>query len=150
MRVHDLTAAECADVLARNDLARVACARDGQPYVVPVHYSYDPGDRCLYAFSAVGQKIEWMRQNPRVCVEVEEIADRYHWTTVVAMGRYEELQRTPEHAAARQRAERLLERRDEWWMPGAARTHAGEHSFVVVYRILLDRLTGRRADRDAG
>jgi len=32
-----------------------------------------------------------MRDNPKVCIEVDQIVDQFHWTTVVASGRYEEL-----------------------------------------------------------
>lgn len=34
----------------------------------------------IYVLSTFGQKIEWMRTNPKVCVEIEEIA------TPVSMG----------------------------------------------------------------
>src|SRR6187399_1498112 len=89
--IHELTAAECRDVLWRAKLGRLACAKDDQPYVVPIQLSYDALSDALYAFSTVGQKIEWMRTNPKVCVEIEEITDKSHWTTVVVFGTYEEI-----------------------------------------------------------
>ena len=55
-----------------------------------------PSGNCLYAFSTIGQKIEWMRENPKVCLEVEEIDDQSHWTTVLVIGRYEEIHQEPE------------------------------------------------------
>ena len=90
MLVHKLTAAECREVLAKARLGRLACARANQPYVVPISVYFDPDEHVLYGFSTVGQKIRWMRENPLVCVEVEEIVSRRHWTTVVAFGRYDE------------------------------------------------------------
>ena len=148
MLIHELEPSECADVLGRNDLGRLGCARLDQPYIVPIHFSFDAERNCLYAFSAVGQKIAWMRENPRVCVEVEEISDKSHWTTVLAIGSYEELERSPEHADARRRAEQLFAQRREWWLPGAGKSASRETQDVVVYRIRIDRLTGRRAARD--
>lgn len=50
--------------------------RFDQPYVVPIHLSLDAERSCVYAFSTVGQKILWMRENPQVCLEVEEIRDK--------------------------------------------------------------------------
>jgi nitroimidazol reductase NimA-like FMN-containing flavoprotein (pyridoxamine 5'-phosphate oxidase superfamily) len=44
-------------------------------------------NHCLYAFSTIGQKVECMRENPKVCLEIEEIADKNHWTTVLVIGR---------------------------------------------------------------
>lgn len=147
MRIRELTASECSDFLARHDLGRLACSRYDQPYIVPIHFSYDQRRHCLYAFSAVGQKIEWMRENPRVCVEVDDITDKNHWTTVLIFGGYEELTESPDDSADRRRALELFEQRPEWWFPAAAKSDSRERQAVVVYRIRIDRLSGRRAAR---
>ena len=86
MLIRDLTTSECHDVLRKVAIARLACARDNQPYVVPIHVYFD-GD-CLYSFATLGQKIAWMRENPRVCVQVDDVGDRFHWATVVVFGQY--------------------------------------------------------------
>jgi nitroimidazol reductase NimA-like FMN-containing flavoprotein (pyridoxamine 5'-phosphate oxidase superfamily) len=148
MLVHELSHAECVNVLIRSDLARLACAHDGQPYIVPIHFSYDAARKCLYAFSTVGQKIQWMRDNPKVCIEVEDISDKDHWTTVLVFGRYEELTDSPAYRTARQRAQKLFEGRPEWWFPAAAKLPSREHHAMVLYRISADRLSGRRAARE--
>lgn len=147
MRIRELTELECSDILQHSELGHLACSRHDQPYIVPIHFSFDPQRKCLYAFSAVGQKIEWMRENPRVCVEVGDIKDKSHWTTVVIFGAYEDLGDSPEDASARTRAQRLFERRPEWWFPAAAKTDSVEHSAVVIYRIRINRMTGRRTTR---
>ena len=73
MQIHELTVDECRDVLSRMSLARLACARANQPYIVPVSLAYDPKSNKLFGVSADGKKITWMRRNPRVCVEVEDV-----------------------------------------------------------------------------
>src|SRR5690349_1072688 len=73
MVIHELTPAECAEVLSRANLARLACCRMNQPYIVPVSFAYDPRQACLFSFSAIGKKVEWMRENPSVCLEVEDV-----------------------------------------------------------------------------
>jgi len=148
MLIHELTRSECLEVLQRAQIGRLGCARYDQPYVVPIHFSFDTEQECVYGFSAVGQKIEWMRQNPKVCLEVEDIADRDHWTTVLLVGRYAEIDQSPEQAPARRRAEQLFQQRREWWLPGAAKVATREHHDIVVYRIEIVRLTGRRASRE--
>jgi uncharacterized protein len=95
MRIREMNRTECARVLASAPVARLACARENQPYVVPVSLAYDEASGCLYGFTTVGQKLEWMRANPLVCVEVDEVTSRDSWVSVIAMGRYEEL---PSHA----------------------------------------------------
>jgi uncharacterized protein len=147
MLIHELTDAECAAILARTHLGRLACSCADQPYVVPIHFSFDPEGRCVYSFSAIGQKIRWMRDNPKVCLELDDIADKDHWTTVVVLGRYEEIHQNPDEAGARRRAEVLFQERPEWWLPAAAQTPLREHPDVVIYRITIDRLSGRRAAR---
>lgn len=147
MLIHELTPGECADVLRGTHLGRLACARDGQPYVVPIHFSYDDERHCVYGFSSVGQKVDWMRNNPLVCLEVEDISDKDHWQTVLVFGRYEEIQDSPEDADARGRALERFRARPEWWLPAAARVGSQERHAVVVYRVQIDRVTGRRAAR---
>jgi hypothetical protein len=150
MLIHELSPDECAEVLTRTQLGRLGCSRFDQPYIVPIHFSFDAERNCVYAFSTIGQKIAWMRENPKVCLEVEELHDRNHWTTVLVIGRYEEIQQSPEEAAARERAQQLFQQRHEWWLPGAAKPQSGEHHHIVVYRIRIERVTGRRAARERG
>jgi nitroimidazol reductase NimA-like FMN-containing flavoprotein (pyridoxamine 5'-phosphate oxidase superfamily) len=95
MMIREMSREECLRVLARARLARLACAHENQPYVVPVYLTYDEASGCLYGFTSTGQKIEWMRANPLVCVEVDEIAAYDQWVSVIAIGRYEELPETP-------------------------------------------------------
>ena len=148
MLIHELTANDCAEVLRRSNLGRLACSRFDQPYIVPIHFSFDAERSCVYAFSTIGQKIEWMRENPKVCLEVEDIGDKGHWTTVLVIGRYQEIHQ--DEAETRRRAERLFQERTEWWLPAAAKVGSLERHQIVVYRIQIDRISGRRAARDRG
>ena len=109
MWIEEMPRQDCADLLARNQLARLACAKDDQPYVTPLFFaSYA---EALYSFSTVGQKIAWMRANPLVCVEADEVTNPQEWKSVVVFGRYEELPDTPGYEAERELAHSLLERR---------------------------------------
>jgi hypothetical protein len=77
MIVREMTTRENTDVAAAGRMARLACARDGQPYLVSIHYAF--ADRCLYGFSMPGQKIGWMRQTRKyVCPPVLPDQDRKH------------------------------------------------------------------------
>ena len=148
MLIHELTPAQCREILARTTIARLACARADQPYIVPVSLAFDADSDYLFGFSSVGRKVDWMRENPLVCVEVEDVADRFHWATVVVFGRYEEITDAAGHGPIRQRALDLFAQRDEWWLPGAARVGPNEHHAILLYRIRIETITGRRAARD--
>ncbi len=149
MRIQELTVVECRNVLYQARYGRLACARDGQAYVVPFFFYLDPAEDFLYSFSILGQKVEWMRLNPKVCVEVDEVVDRDNWTAVVAFGRYQELDDSPAHAAARLRANELLQLHAAWWLPGALTTgSAHDPRTPLLFRIEVVQLTGRRATPD--
>lgn len=148
MLVHELNEDECAEVLERSSLGRLACSRFDQPYIVPIHFAFDAERKCLYAFSTIGQKIDWMRENPKVCVEVDEMIDQFNWTSVVAFGRYEEISDARRDEDLRRQATALFQHRSNWWFPALGKLASGEeHHSTVVYRILIDRLSGRRAAR---
>jgi nitroimidazol reductase NimA-like FMN-containing flavoprotein (pyridoxamine 5'-phosphate oxidase superfamily) len=147
MLIRELNTEQCIELLKRTTLGHLACAHGEQPYVVPIHFSFDADGKCLYGFSAVGQKVTWMRRNPRVCVEVSDISDKNRWMTVLVFGRYEEIQESTEYADTRKRVWDLFQQRSEWWLPAAAKLGARESAAVVIYQIHVDRLSGRSASR---
>ena len=120
MLIHDLSPEECANVLQRAVLGHLACAKEGEPYVVPIHFAFDAERRCVYGVSMIGQKVEWMRANPRACLAVSDILDKDHWTTVIIAGSYEELRDTADAEDAERRCQQLFETRKEWWFPAMA------------------------------
>lgn len=146
MLIHELSPEECEALLQRAAIGRLACARYEQPYVVPVQFAFDAERGCLYGYSTDGQKLQWMRANPLVCVEVDEIDDKDQWQSVVVYGHYEELGADDETEAVG-RALQLFAPRHEWWLPARARLERGDPAAAVLYRIGIDRMTGRRAAR---
>ena len=65
MVIHDLSSAECSEVLSRTHIGRLACARFNQPYIVPFSFAFSLEETRLYSFATHGQKIDWMRENPK-------------------------------------------------------------------------------------
>jgi hypothetical protein len=55
----------------------------------PIHYAF--ADNCLYSFAMLGQKVDWMRTNPSVCVQVDTFSGHRDWRSVVIWSLYEEL-----------------------------------------------------------
>ena len=146
MLIEEMASQESLDLLARTRLGRLACARGQQPYVVPIYYAYK--DYYLYSFTTVGQKIEWMRQNPLVCVEVDEVTNTEEWLSVIVFGRYEELPDTPDRRSEREFAWTLLQKHAVWWEPALARRVIdGPESprIPIFYRISALQITGHRA-----
>ena len=146
MLIQELTKQASLDLLARTSLGRIACAQGAQPYVVPFYFTYD--NYYLYSFSTVGQKIEWMRANPLVCVETDEVVSSQQWVSIIVFGLYEELPDTPACQQERASAHYLLQKRAMWWEPGCAKTilHGIQRPLVpVFYRIRVVQISGHRA-----
>jgi hypothetical protein len=146
MKVYSLTEDECQRILAEAGFGRLACARDNQPYVVPIYFVV--GDGFIYSFALPGQKVEWMRENPHVCIETDTVVGASDWTSVVVFGRFTELDESPEFSRERARAHRLLQGRPMWWEPGAVPVEGADRreSYVpIFYRISVDRISGYRA-----
>ncbi len=144
MIIKQISEKECEEVLRHATLARLGCSLDNQPYVVPVYVSYE--EKHIYVFSTRGKKIDWMRQNPNVCVQVDEIAGKSEWTSVIANGQYQELVE-PRFSAERTHARELLESRNEWWLNALAerRVEVPDVSISpVFFRIRIESMTGLR------
>ena len=77
MFVREMSREKCQAVVAAGDLARLACCRGGQPYIVPITYAHS--GKAFYFFSMPGQKIDWMRSNPKVSLQISEFASNRRW-----------------------------------------------------------------------
>jgi uncharacterized protein len=144
MTINEMAGEECSALLIRTSVGRLGCSLHDQPYVLPIFFAYEDG--YIYVFSTLGQKVEWMRSNPKVCVQVDEIADQSHWVSVIANGRYEEIsQDSPGYAHARQ----LLEKQRRWWLNALAERRSKEEDLSIdplFFRIQVDSMTGLQAN----
>ena len=146
MIIQDLSIDESMAVLSRRGFGRLACARDSQPYIVPMNFSVLGNE--LLAFSTVGRKIEWMRLNPLVCVEVDEVETQQKWKSVIVMGKYHEAPRTAQGDMRRQMIHQALQKKGAWWEPGYAKTvlqGATRPLEPVYFTISIDSISGHSA-----
>jgi uncharacterized protein len=146
MVIREMTQADCHGLFARTSMGRLGCALDNQPYVVPVRFAHE--GKYLYVFSTAGQKIEWMRTNPKVCVQVDEIVSDSHWASVIASGRYQELPE-PKYSDEKAHARELLGKHYQWWLNAIAERReksANDLSIEpIFFRVEIDSLTGLQA-----
>lgn len=144
MRIVAISQPECEQLLGRVSIGRLACSLNDQPYVVPVCFAYEP--EWLYVFSTLGKKIEWMRENPKVCLQVDEIANPSNWISVVINGTYLELHE-PQYAVEKEQARKHLEQVLQWWLaPMAERREQTSDLLIqpVFFRIDIESMSGLR------
>src|SRR4030095_1272801 len=123
-------------LLAANRVGRLGCVYEGGPYVVPINYVLDR--ETIYAHSLPGRKIEALRANPRVCLQVDKVIDTYHWTSAIAYGTYEEIVDPNERDHA---VRTLLARFPDLTPVESVPVHDGQSS-VVIFRIPVQEITG--------
>ena len=136
-----LSPSEIDEFLRGQRIARLGCTAGGVAYVVPLIYAYEEG--AVVAVTTEGRKTAMLRENPRVCVEVDEYdADgRGSWRSVIAQGTYEELTGDAVEPALTLLRERFAR------TAGRAAEPRPRGPNVVVLRVNLDEVSGRAVER---
>jgi len=136
-------------LLRSGTLARLGCSAGGRPYVVPVCYVAEGVGRVesLLLHSFAGLKVRMMRDNPHVCIEVDEIEGLERWRTAVLDGFAEEL-----HGEEARSALALLARRVLSPLAGELVARGGDpfrppggDAPDLVFRVHVSQATGREA-----
>jgi nitroimidazol reductase NimA-like FMN-containing flavoprotein (pyridoxamine 5'-phosphate oxidase superfamily) len=141
--VGELSREECLKVLAEGFIGRLGCHSPDEVYVVPVGYALD-GEKIL-GQTTVGKKVEMMRANPQVCLQVDTGTALDDWRSVIVWGKYEELSAGEMPAAARKLIDRLSAHIDSEHRSKRDVTPekvSGRYE-GVVYAIRIEKMTGR-------
>lgn len=141
LRVEDMPPVEMHALLQTARFGHLACAHNGRPYVVPMHYVYDGKE--LYFFTTEGMKTQFMNGNPQVCLQVEEITDSSHWRSVMVIGRAEKLTNRGEL----ERAKKQIVEHNPSLAPAISGTQPyawGRADNIALYRIQPEIVDGRK------
>ena len=88
---------------------------------MPIYFTYH--NNYHYSFSTVGQKIDWMRANPLVCVQVDDVVSSEQWVSVIVFGRFARTPDAPEWQSVRALAHDLQESLT-WWRPACGESNS--------------------------
>lgn len=124
-------------LLGSRVVGRLGCIVDGGPYIVPINYYFEDG--CAYSHSLPGLKISALRDNPRACVQVDDIESDVHWRSVLAFGNYEEITKPSERKNI---LGKLLSRFPMLTPVESAIANDAGPPPIIVFRIRIDRVTG--------
>jgi len=135
--IRTLSNDEARELFQTARVARLGCVVNGEPYVVPINCHLE-GDR-LYSHSLSGLKISGLRDNPRACVQVDQIESDLHWRSAIAFGKYEEFTNSNERADV---LSKLLRRFPMLTPVESSIAIDGCSPEVVVFSINIERVTG--------
>jgi nitroimidazol reductase NimA-like FMN-containing flavoprotein (pyridoxamine 5'-phosphate oxidase superfamily) len=82
---------ECLHILTNNYIGNLAYIYRDRPFIAPITYFFDAENNIIIGYSAEGHKINAMRKNSNVSVNVAEIDSVNDWKSVLAHGSFEEL-----------------------------------------------------------
>tara|TARA_R110002167_G_scaffold162027_2_gene358397 strand:+ start:1880 stop:2335 length:456 start_codon:yes stop_codon:yes gene_type:complete len=83
---------DCIQLLATNYVGHLAYIENNIPFILPITYYYDPKENAVFSYSGEGHKIEAMRINKNVSLQVENIQGINNWKSVLVLGSFNELQ----------------------------------------------------------
>jgi nitroimidazol reductase NimA-like FMN-containing flavoprotein (pyridoxamine 5'-phosphate oxidase superfamily) len=82
--IRELTRTEIDEVLARNNVGRIAYSFRDRVDIEPINYVYDAG--WIYGRTQLGTKLTVVQHNYWVAFEVDEVDDNLGWRSVVVRG----------------------------------------------------------------
>ena len=137
---------QMVQVLSSNVIGRIGSYADEKLYIVPVAYLYDDG--CLLGHTMRGMKTKMLEKNPKCCFEVDVMQNMSNWQSVIAWGKFEELEGDEAKIALQKLISKLMPIMTGKTNPPAQdldSLHKLEalHSKATVYRIKIEEKTGR-------
>lgn len=142
MEVSELSNDEILEILKRVIYGHLACSRNDEPYVVPIHFVSGEGE--IFIYTTEGKKSEIIDANQRVCLQAEEVTDNQHWQSVIVDGVAERINEPFE----RERVMKLIVAVNPTLTP-ALSIHWMDNwvreNIEIVYRIKPTITSGRRA-----
>lgn len=98
IEVRELGDVEIKELISQLNYGHLGCTEGMEPYVVPIHYSFEPP--YVYVYTTEGKKSEILARNPRVCLQIEDITDNRNWKSVIIQGEAERLLDEDQRSAA--------------------------------------------------
>ncbi|MCX7551730.1 pyridoxamine 5'-phosphate oxidase family protein [Xanthomarina sp. F2636L] len=87
--ITDLETKECHFILENNYIGHLGYISENKPYVVPITYFFDKKEDHIICYSAEGHKIQAMRKNKQISLQVGEVHSVNQWKSVLVHGDFE-------------------------------------------------------------
>lgn len=78
------------EILSGHTFGRVGCNDGYNTYIYPMNYVYT--GKYIICHSLPGSKIQVMRQNKRICMQVDKVDNETNWKSIIVLGEYQEIE----------------------------------------------------------
>lgn len=145
--VEEMGGGQIREVLKRVGYGHLGMARGSKPYVVPVHYAYD--DPFIYIYTTEGKKTEIIKDNPEICLQVEDVKSEKDWESVIVSGEAVQITDLEE----RERALGFILKDNPTLTPAVSIRWMDSwvrENIEVIYKVFPRMMTGRSTIEHAG
>lgn len=145
----ELEKSGCLEVLNNNYLGRLAYIHGKSPFVVPITFFHDEEEEQILSYSSEGFKLDAMRKNADVALQVDDIQSIQNWRSVLVHGIFEEL--------AGSNAKQYLRKFSQGVQETIVNSNGMHPKFIqdftsrlqkgripIVYRIQISNMTGKQ------
>jgi uncharacterized protein len=146
--IGNLTNEQIEEVLKRNVFGHLGCNDGFNTYVYPINFLFD--GKHIICHSQMGDKIQVMRQNVRVCLQIDEIKNELNWRSVMVQGEFQEMvSERNRYYAMKALVEHMLQVKisEDAILPNiikqSKQLHSQSNSRPIIYRIVIDEKSGR-------
>lgn len=138
--IRNLNKDECRQFLKENSFGYVGCNDGYNTYIYPTGYFFD--EKHIICQSMPGSKIDIMRQNKRVCFQVDSNYGNSDYKTVMILGEYSEINDlTQRYNAIRFFVNKMINL--ETFHEQETLVKQNKTIKPVIYRIIIDEITGK-------
>lgn len=138
-RTNALSAEECAGLLQRHRVGRLAFTFRDRVDIRPLGYVYREG--WLFGRTALGAKTETLLHNRWVAFQVDEVTDLWNWSSVVVHGAFHLLTPSSAHGEEAQVRRRAVEALEEAFPGVFSSSDPGRHR-TLVFGISIQDISG--------
>ncbi|MEI2749302.1 MAG: pyridoxamine 5'-phosphate oxidase family protein [Ferruginibacter sp.] len=141
-----LTSTQINNILSSQSVCRLACTDGKKPYVTPVTYAYD--GKFIYGQTQEGTKLNILRKNPNVCLQMDIMNSMNNWQSVLVYGKFEELKNKAADTAREYLFSKVLTLMTSSTIhnfehEGATKVDDNNRIKSIMYRIKIKEITGR-------
>ncbi|TLP74251.1 pyridoxamine 5'-phosphate oxidase family protein [Maribacter sp. ACAM166] len=149
--MENLSNSEIITLLKKNYLGHLAYISNGRPSSLPITYYFDEANNAIISYSSEGHKIDSMRENGSVSLQVEEVKSNSNWLSVLVHGTFEELSGSDAKSQLHQftKGVKSVITKKEHSHPEFISEFSSKlylKSVPIVYRINIIEITGKRKE----